>query len=179
MRCGAAPESGLGPTLQLTAWDVVTELLIPAVGAFGAIAIAVVAVWQTARAGRLDREQRARQVRAEFARVVDAYLDPQPESLTRGKLAEVMERREHELHLAAAAAGEDADRIASWIIRTDSQLVEQHAVASFGSDRDPQELEWERFSFRWEVGARVRSWVLTGDMDLSPVELQAGDAAAL
>lgn len=164
--------------MQLTAWDVATELVIPAVGAFGAIAIAVVAVWQTARSGRLDREQRARQVRAEFARVVDAYLDPHPESLTRDKPAEVLARREHELHLAAAAAGEDADRIASWIITTDSQLVEQHAVAGFGSDRDPQELEWERFSFSWEVCTRVRSWVLTGDMDLGPVELQAEDAAA-
>lgn len=53
--------------VQPGGWEVLTESVVPLVGAIGSIVVAVVAVWVTQRLARVERRERARSSRIEYA----------------------------------------------------------------------------------------------------------------
>ncbi len=155
--------------VQTGAWEVLTELVVPLIGAFGSIVVAVVAVWVTLRLARVERRERARSSRIEYAQSVDRSLArlsreiDDGRRLTRPEANDALGRTLHEIRIAMQltdAPEEQRVEIARWmraeVSRALAPIVNNSVTRDDAAQRQSQMrrdlsvplMEWAR-SGRW------------------------------
>ncbi|WP_349426571.1 hypothetical protein [Microbacterium sp. LWS13-1.2] len=144
-------------------WDILT-LIVSGLGAVGTILVAVLALVETKRAGRLEDAARTRGERARFAEAAVRWIksDVSDPALTQ----------------IAATVSADAERVAEWLILQTKTLADivkrEHASIKDAEERDGQEsaaffAEFELMSR--ELERRVWRWVSSGLLDERPMNL--------